>query len=108
MTVSLRILFLGTGPLALPTFRALCESTEHQIVGLVTQPDRTGRGHHQHVNPLKDLAISRGIPVHQPEKIKTPESLELLQSWQVELLVVAAYGQILPRAVLDMPRLGCI
>lgn len=103
----LRIAFLGTGRLAQPVFAALCESP-HRIVGLVTQPDRTGRGHHQHVNPLKELAISRGIPVHQPEKIKAPESLETLQSWQAELFVVAAYGQILPRAVLDMPRLGCI
>lgn len=103
----LRIAFLGTGRLAQPVFAALCESPR-PIVGLVTQPDRTGRGHHQHVNPLKELAISRGIPVHQPEKIKTPESLETLQSWQAELFVVAAYGQILPRTVLEMPRLGCI
>jgi methionyl-tRNA formyltransferase len=60
------------------------------------------------VNPLKELANSRGIPVHQPEKIKTPDSLELLRSWQADLFVVAAYGQILPKSVLEMPRLGCV
>lgn len=103
----LRLAFLGTGRLALPAFEALCQSA-HQVVGLVTQPDRTGRGHHQHVNPLKEMALARGIPVAQPDKIKTPESLEILQSWRADLFVVAAYGQILPQAVLEMPRLGCI
>jgi methionyl-tRNA formyltransferase len=103
----MRIGFLGTGKLAQPVFAALCDSS-HQVVGLVTQPDRTGRGHHQHVNPLKELAVSRGIPVHQPEKIRTPDSIEVLQSWQVDLFVVAAYGQMLPKTVLEMPRLGCI
>jgi methionyl-tRNA formyltransferase len=88
-------------------FVALCDS-RHDVVGLVTQPDRTGRGHHQHVNPLKELAQSRGIPVHQPEKIKTPDSIDVLRAWQADLFVVAAYGQMLPKAVLEMPRLGCI
>jgi len=103
----LRIAFLGTGRLAQPTFAALCAS-EHEIVGLVTQPDRAGRGHHQHVNPLKVLAESRGIPVFQPEKIRAPESLEVLSAWRADLFVVAAYGQILSKNVLEMPRLGCI
>lgn len=103
----MRIGFLGTGKLAQPVFAALCESP-HQVVGLVTQPDRTGRGHHQHANPLKELAISRGIPVHQPEKIRAPESIGVLRDWQPELFVVAAYGQMLPKTVLEMPRFGCI
>ncbi len=103
----LRIAFLGTGRLAQPVFAALCDSA-HQVVGLVTQPDRTGRGHHQHVNPLKELAQSRGIPVFQPTSIKTPESLALLETWQADLFVIAAYGQILSKTVLEMPRLGCI
>lgn len=103
----MRIGFLGTGKLAQPVFAALCESP-HPIVGLVTQPDRTGRGHHQHANPLKELAILRGIPVHQPEKIRAPESIEVLHRWQAELFVVAAYGQMLPKTVLEMPRFGCI
>lgn len=106
--MSLRILFLGTGPLAQPTFQALCDSTEHQLVGLVTQPDRTGRGHHQHLNPLKELAIARGLTVLQPASIKTPESVEDLQKAGADLFVVAAYGQILSNAVLAVPRLGTI
>lgn len=106
--MTLRILFLGTGPLALPAFQALCESTEHQVVGLVTQPDRTGRGHHQHVNPLKELAVSRGLSVMQPDSIKTPESIDHLKQINADLFVVAAYGQILSNAVLAVPRLGTI
>lgn len=106
--MSLRILFLGTGPLALPTFRALCESTEHQLVGLVTQPDRTGRGHHQHVNPLKELALAKGLTVLQPDSIKLPESVGDLKSTGADLFVVAAYGQIMSKAVLAIPQLGTI
>lgn len=106
--MSLRILFLGAGPLALPTFRALCDSSDHQLVGLVTQPDRTGRGHHQHANPLKELATAKGLSVLQPDSIRTPESLDALQQTQAELFVVAAYGQILSKAVLAVPRLGTI
>lgn len=106
--MSLRILFLGTGPLALPTFRALTDSSTHELVGLVTQPDRTGRGHHQHSNPLKELAIAKGLVVLQPDSIRTPESVEALQKTQADLFVVAAYGQILSKAVLAIPRLGTI
>lgn len=106
--MSIRILFLGAGPLALPTFRALCDSSEHQLVGLVTQPDRTGRGHHQHLNPLKELAMERGVPVLQPESIKTPESVAALLDLKADLFVVAAYGQMLSKAVLAVPRLGTI
>jgi methionyl-tRNA formyltransferase len=103
-----RILFLGTGPLALPTFRALCDSKSHQLVGLVTQPDRTGKGHHQHVNPLKELAIERNLIVMQPQSIKTAESVDALRATNADLFVVAAYGQILSNAVLSVPRLGTI
>ena len=106
--MSIRILFLGTGPLALPTFQSLCDSTDHQLVGLVTQPDRTGRGHHLHVNPLKELAVARGVVVLQPDLIKTPESVEALRNTNADLFVVAAYGQMLSNAVLAVPRLGTI
>jgi methionyl-tRNA formyltransferase len=105
--LSLRIIFLGTGRLAQPVFQALCGSS-HGVVGLVTQPDRTGAGHHRHRNPLKDLAIERGLPVLQPVKIKTPESVAALRELNADLFVVAAYGQILSREILDMPRLGTI
>lgn len=106
--MALRLLFLGTGPLALPAFQALCDSHEHEVVGLVTQPDRTGRGHHQHLNPLKELANSRGLTVLQPASIKSPENVETLKQINADLFVVAAYGQILSNAVLAVPRLGTI
>lgn len=103
----LKIAFLGTGRLAGPVFEALCQS-DHTICGLVTQPDRSGAGHHRHRNPLKELALEQGIPVLQPVRIKQPESVAALQEWGADLFVVAAYGQILSRAILDMPRLGTI
>lgn len=104
---ALRIVFLGTGKLAEPVFEALCQS-EHTVCGLVTQPDRTGPGSKKHLNPLKEAALARGMPVLQPERIRNPESVAELQALQPELFVVAAYGQILSKAILDMPRLGTI
>ena len=103
----IRIAFFGTGNLAVPSFLALLDS-KHQVVGLVTQPDRVGRGHHQHINPLKLAAVERGIAVLQPDSIKTPESLMSLQQFQADLFVVAAYGQMLSPDVLATPRLGTI
>lgn len=105
--MTLRIAMLGTGSFALPTFQGLLDSP-HTIVGLITQPDRTGAGHHQHRNPLKELAIARGLPVFQPVKASAPESLDVLASWQADLYVVAAYGQILSTKLLSLPRLGAI
>ncbi|MBI1345410.1 methionyl-tRNA formyltransferase [bacterium] len=103
----LRIGFLGTGRLAMPVFQAICDSP-HQVCGLMTQPDRTGPGHHRHRNPLKELAIERGIPVLQPVRIKRPEAVAELRALDPELFVVAAYGQILSQEILDLPRLGTI
>ncbi len=105
--MTIRIAYFGTGNLAIPTFLSMLDS-QHQIVGLVTQPDRLGRGHHQHLNPLKEAAVERGIPVLQPDSIKTPEALASLREWRADLFVVAAYGQMLSPEVLDTPRLGTI
>ena len=105
--MTLRIAMLGTGSFALPTFQGLLDS-RHTLVGLVTQPDKTGTGHHQHRNPLKELAVARELPVFQPEKASASESLELFASWQADLFVVAAYGQILSNKLLSIPRLGAI
>jgi methionyl-tRNA formyltransferase len=105
--VPLRIVMMGTGEFALPALRGLLDSP-HAIVGLVTQPDRTGRGHHHHVNPLKELALGRGAPVFQPEKASSPESLEQLRAFEADLFVVAAYGQILSTKLLQTPRYGAI
>jgi len=105
--VTLRVTLLGTGSFAVPTFQGLLDSA-HTVVGLVTQPDKTGAGHHQHRNPLKELALACNVPVFQPEKASAPESLEVLARWQADLYVVAAYGQILSSKLLHTPRLGAI
>ena len=103
--MALRLVMMGTGSFALPTFQGLLES-EHQVTGLFTQPDRVGKGHHHHVNPLKDAALARGVPVFQPAKVNTPEALAELRALQADVFVVAAYGQILSDELLRIPRLG--
>lgn len=105
--MALRLVMMGTGTFALPTFQQLAESS-HDVVALVTQPDRVGRGHHQHVNPLKERALERGITVFQPAKANAPESLEQLRNLRADLFVVAAYGQLLSADLLGIPRLGAI
>jgi methionyl-tRNA formyltransferase len=105
---SLRIAMLGTGDFAVPTFRELLDS-RHAVVGLVTQPERIGRGHHQHaVSEIKRAAMDRGVPVHQPENVNLPDGLAMLRSLNAELFVVAAYGQILSDELLTIPPLGAI
>lgn len=105
--MTLRLVMMGTGRFALPTFRGLFD-TDHQIVGLFTQPDRRGKGHHDHVNPMKQLAEEHGTPVFQPEKINLPEGINALRDLKPDLCVVAAYGQILSAELLSLPRLGAI
>ena len=99
---------LGTGDFALPTFVHLCE-TGHNVVALVTQPDRP-QGRKQELIPsaIKQAAIQRGISVEQPEDVNAPEALAMLRAYQPDLLVTAAYGQILSAEVLGIPRLGGI
>lgn len=103
--MTLRIVLMGTGDFAVPPFRALLNSP-YQIVGVLTQPDKTGRGHHQHVNPVKELAVAKSVPVFQPERVNRPEMLETLRSLQADVFIVAAYGQILKPELLAIPRLG--
>lgn len=103
----MRIVFLGAGPLALPVFQGLLESA-HEVVGLVTQPDKSGAGHHHHVNPLKVLAEERGLPVLQPVKISAPDAVAELTALAPDVGVVAAYGQMLSQKVLDLPRHGML
>ena len=101
----LRTVLLGTGSFALPPFRAVLESP-HDVVAVYTQPERSGRGHHRHVNPVRVLAEEHGIPVHQPERVNAAEVLDQLTSMKADLFVVAAYGQILSKTFLAIPRLG--
>lgn len=104
----MRILFMGTPDFAVFALRALIESGE-DVIGVVTQPDQPrGRGYVLTPPPVKVCASENGIPVYQPEKLKTQDFSELLFRLDPELIVVAAYGKILPAAVLDYPAYGCI
>lgn len=105
--MSLRLVMMGTGRFALPVFRALLESN-HDVAALFTQPDRKGRGHHRHVNPMKETAVTHGTPVFQPESASSPESLADLRNLAADLYVVAAYGQILSAELLEIPPRGAI
>jgi methionyl-tRNA formyltransferase len=105
---SLRIAFAGTPQFALPALRALLAS-RHRVVGVLTQPDRpAGRGRELRASPVKLLAGEHSIPVAQPTSLKTPEGRVELHGWEPDLMVVVAYGLILPQVVLDLPRLGCL
>jgi methionyl-tRNA formyltransferase len=102
-----RLVFMGSPDFALPTLKAL--AGYYDVVGVVTQPDRaSGRGRELKAPPVKTLALELGIPVMQPEKLRLPEAMEQLRAWSPELIVVAAFGQILKKDVLDLPRFGCI
>jgi methionyl-tRNA formyltransferase len=107
----MRIVMMGTGTFAEPTFEALLASG-HTLAGLVTQPDRPGgheRGSTRQVGKgMKTIALEHGVPVFQPENVNTPEGVAGLQAFQPELLVVAAYGRILNRDVLGVPPFGGI
>ena len=105
--MTLRLVMLGTGDFALPTFRGV-EQSDHEIAGIFTQPDRTGKGHHQHSNPIKEFAVEQGLPVFQPEKINAADGLESLAALRPDLCVTAAYGQILSAELISVPRLGFI
>jgi methionyl-tRNA formyltransferase len=105
---SLRIAFAGTPQFALPALRALLAS-RHRVVGVLTQPDRpAGRGRGLRASPIKLLATERGLPVAQPATLKTAEGRAVLHGWSPDLMVVVAYGLILPPPVLMLPRMGCL
>ncbi|MBM4255817.1 MAG: methionyl-tRNA formyltransferase [Deltaproteobacteria bacterium] len=104
----MRLVFMGTPDFAVPSLQALIESGD-PVVGVFTQPDQpSGRGMAMHAPPVKILAESQGLPVFQPTKLRVPGVLEQLQAWQPDLIVVAAYGKILPNSILDLPPRGCI
>ncbi|MFL7868017.1 MAG: methionyl-tRNA formyltransferase [Anaerolineales bacterium] len=107
MSTKSKIVFMGSPDFALPSLRALYEN--YSVVGVVTQPDRAaGRGRELKAPPVKTLALELGIPVSQPEKLRQPEAMEQLRAWSPDLIVVAAFGQILRQDVLDLPPFGCI
>jgi methionyl-tRNA formyltransferase len=104
----LRIVFLGSGAFAIPCFEALLEAG-HAVAALVTQPDKaSGRGRELTAPPLKPVAEARGVPVLQPRRIREPEPLAALRALAPDVQVVVAYGQILPKAVIEIPALGTV
>ena len=104
----MRIVFAGTPEFAVPPLAALCAS-RHEVVGVLTQPDRpAGRGRKLTTSAVKDFALQQGLPIAQPQTLRSTEGRESLVHWQPDVLVVVAYGLILPVEVLSMPRFGCL
>ncbi|MGR8980521.1 MAG: methionyl-tRNA formyltransferase [Gammaproteobacteria bacterium] len=104
----MRIIFAGTPEFAVPTLEMLLAS-RHEICAVYTQPDRpAGRGRKLQASPVKELALNAGIPVFQPTSLKSDGVLSELTALHPDLIVVVAYGMILPQAALDIPKLGCI
>ncbi|MEI3035827.1 MAG: methionyl-tRNA formyltransferase [Oscillospiraceae bacterium] len=101
-------MYMGTPDFAVPTLRALLGST-HEVVGAFSQPDRPkGRGYKLVPPPVKELALSHGVPVYQPVKMRDGTALEILKKLKPDVIVVAAYGRILPKEILELPAYGCI
>lgn len=108
MTESYRIVFAGTPDFSVPPLRALLASP-HQVVGVYTQPDRpSGRGRKLAQSPVKEVAVDAGIEVFQPPNFKDPAAIDALVRLEADLMIVVAYGLLLPKAVLAAPRLGCV
>lgn len=105
----MRIVFMGTPDFAVGSLQALCESGKHEIVGVVTQPDRPkGRGNKLLMTPVKEYALSQGLEVYQPQRVKTEEFVQVLRELAPQLIVVAAFGQFLSSEILELPQYGCI
>src|SRR6266702_32221 len=105
----MRLLFCGTPPFAVPTLKHLLARPEFHVLGVVSQPDRPrGRGQQLSVSPVKDVALAAHLPVHQPEKIRNPEVQQLLEKLAPDVIVIIAYGQIIPARLLPIPRHGWI
>lgn len=109
---SLKIVYLGSGDIGLPTLQALLQARaegRHELAAIITQPDRpVGRHQVLTASPIKAMALAAGVPVWQPERIRRPEAVEAVRALAADVCVVFAYGQILPPAVLDAPRLACL
>jgi len=105
----LRIVFMGTAALACPSLAALTQTPEFQVIGAVTQPDRPkGRALHRQPSPVKLASASHQFPVLQPERARDESFIQELRRLAPDLIVVVAYGQILPKAILELPRFGCL
>ncbi|MGD1995689.1 MAG: methionyl-tRNA formyltransferase [Anaerolineae bacterium] len=102
-----RIVFMGSPEFAVPFLEGLVDA--HQVAGVVTQPDRpAGRGSSLRPPPVKVTAQAHGLPIYQPKTLRSPQALEQLEAWEPQVIVVVAFGQILPPAVLELPPHGCL
>src|SRR5690554_4123506 len=106
----MRIIFAGTPDFAATNLQALLDANgEHEVIAVYTQPDRpAGRGRKLKPSAVKELALKHGIPVFQPINLKDAQDQQILNDLKADLMIVVAYGLLLPQVVLDMPRLGCI
>ena len=103
----MRVIFMGTPDFAVPTLEALIE--KHEVLAVVTQPDKPkGRGKKMVFPVIKEKALEHNITVYQPQKVKTPEFVEILKEYQPDIMVVVAFGQILSEEILNIPKYGCI
>ena len=104
----MRIVFMGTPDFSVAPLKALIEGG-HEILAVVTQPDKPkGRGKAVQMTPVKEEALSRGIAVYQPVKVREPEFIQVMKDLAPDVIVVVAFGQIIPQAILDLPPYGCI
>ena len=104
----MRVIFMGTPDFAVGTLEAVI-GAGYEVVLVVTQPDKPkGRGKNLAISPVKECALAHDIPVFQPRRIREPENIETLRSYAPDMIVVAAFGQILPKEIIDMPPYGCI
>ncbi len=105
----MRVLFIGTGEIGVPVLRWLIDSPEHELVGVLTQPDKpVGRSQRVEAPPIKAALGAVWVPILQPERIKREEVIAEIRALEPEVIVVMAYGQILPRAVLEIPPVACL
>ena len=103
----MKVIFMGTPDFAVPTLEALIE--KHEVLAVVTQPDKPkGRGKKMVFPVIKEKALEHNITVYQPQKVKTPEFVEILKEYQPDIMVVVAFGQILSEEILNIPKYGCI
>lgn len=104
----MKVVFMGTPEFAVPSLRVLLENN-HDVIAVITQPDKPkGRGHKLAAPPVKELAVSKGIAVYQPKRIKDREFVDILKALAPDIIVVVAFGQLLSKEILDIPHFGCI
>ena len=105
----MRVLFIGTGEIGVPVLHSLLTSEEHELIGVVTQPDKpVGRAQRIEAPPIKAAVGDSKVPILQPARIKSVEAVAEIEAFRPDVIVVMAYGQILPRSVLEIPRLDCL